>query len=232
MEDKNPYGWGLSRNLPILIILLVILGFLTANVITLNNIAIAPEDPNQTVSKNSATSLYWFNLIILIFVLIVIILLIMFMYRNKNTPNVDYFGKNITIIGDETRKEIMEQNKKYIGSLEAAAKQKYNEENPQLTAEQKTLCVIGGIDTEPSKICKDSIDNAKKISMFELDTDVKNSCINSGINNPTYCTLIQNSISNEKGFCNRENSTNFGECYDKTILKLGGPPRVLPPPTT
>ncbi len=148
MEDKNPYGWGLSRNLPILIILLVILGFLTANVITLNNIAIAPEDPNQTVSKNSATSLYWFNLIILIFVLIVIILLIMFMYRNKNTPNVDYFGKNITIIGDETRKNIEEKNQEYKKGLQVIFEQKVKEAEAARISQLKAECQTEGITNE------------------------------------------------------------------------------------
>lgn len=113
MADNNEYGWGLSRNLPILIILLIILGFLVANVITFNDIAVAPEDPNQTITKSRASYLYWFNLIILLFVLTIIILLVMFMWRNKNTPNVDYFGKNITIIDATTGKNIKKDKNAY-----------------------------------------------------------------------------------------------------------------------
>lgn len=126
MADNNEYGWGLSRNLPILIILLIILGFLVANVITFNDIAVAPEDPNQTITKSRASYLYWFNLIILLFVLTIIILLVMFMWRNKNTPNVDYFGKNITIIDAATGKNIKKdrdlyKSKKSLEEIAAAS---------------------------------------------------------------------------------------------------------------
>lgn len=201
MADNNEYGWGLSRNLPILIILLIILGFLVANVITFNDIAVAPEDPNQTITKSRASYLYWFNLIILLFVLTIIILLVMFMWRNKNTPNVDYFGKNITIIDTTKGKEIKaaKDNYKKNNSLEEIVKNDTN----AVPINQKILNIVGSPEFNHAKVLVRP-PAAGPVGDFD--------CVEAGINNAETCNEIKDSINNPEGYCNQIGVTSIRGC--------------------
>ncbi len=219
MADNNDYGWGWSRNLPILIILLIISGFLIANVITFNNISVAPEDPNQAITKSRASYLYWFNLIILLFVITIIILLIMFMYRNKNTPYVEYFGKNINIIDTKTGKEIKEARtvQKHKKSLEAIAEKSVpKDEIKEVTVSTANgpvqITLVNGKALPDNRVTESfdkvgPISNARKVNFYD-----ESDCANSGVPHD-FCSDVKNDSS-----CKNE-GLNLTECYDKYYNK-------------